>query len=154
MTSVKRPEVQANLGAFHLDTSGLWEFSDGIRWTDSQKQTLALHSKQLHEKFQQSVGFYQWPELITDKNLHEIAFLADQTRARTKQAAIFGIGGSHLGPEAILNALRTPENREAYPIQWLSNIDPASVNENTGFFPNWYCTVLSPAKSQYPLSAL
>lgn len=79
------------------------------------------------------VGFYDWPRTCPKDEVARIKKTADKLRARFEGVLCIGIGGSYLGPAAVQQALRTPEEEAKFPMRWLSNVDAAAVRDTAHF---------------------
>lgn len=91
-----------------------------IPWADADKALKARFSSK-------SVGFYDWPVDAPADLVAQIQKCARSLKSDFEAAVIFGIGGSYLGAATIQDALQSPESAEAFPIHWVSNVDPGSV---------------------------
>jgi glucose-6-phosphate isomerase len=115
------------LPSFTLDQTRLWDKSAGPRWDDSTKKLVENAHTTLQTKLKDgSVGFYDWPVTIKDEELRTLETLSNRIKESFEGALIFGIGGSYLGPAAILAALN-PGGHEDFRVHWLSNVDPGEI---------------------------
>lgn len=121
------------LPGFKLEFSDLSQtlFSDG----DLNSNTLYSRARQsLNEKFnQKKIGFYDWPETLSNEEVLKILSIAKELRSRFEGVLICGIGGSHLGAAAVIEALRSEEEESRFPFFWLNNVDRWSVERATHF---------------------
>ena len=123
-------KTQWNLGSFSLDTGGLWNSQGGPRWQKENEARLEKAHRALREQFTSgAIGFYDWPNRITSEEVQAMQSLAERLRKEYDGAAIIGIGGSYLGPAALYQALRAPEAQEKFPVTWVSNVDPAAMEQ-------------------------
>lgn len=93
------------------------------------------------------VGFYDWPvdaEGSLAKASHEIA---KKLRSETHGALMLGIGGSALGPVAAEEALRSPDDRDKYPLHWVANVDAEAMERAVRFAKARKCALVVTSKS-------
>jgi glucose-6-phosphate isomerase len=118
-----------DLGSFQLSMPRLWEHPEGPRLTSDLERRLVDGDIAVRAKYRSgAVGFYDWPLTQTETEKAEIRETAARLRKQFEGALIFGIGGSHLGPAAVLQALRTRDEEADFPIHWVSNVDPAAIH--------------------------
>ncbi len=79
------------------------------------------------------VGFYGWAGEDHSELLGRIKTTVEGFQRDTDAVICFGIGGSYLGPSCLLEALRSPSQKERYPMEWLCNADPASIERCSHF---------------------
>ncbi len=121
-------DTNFDLGSFQLAMGKLWDHPDGPRFGGDLDRRLVDADLAVRAKYRSgTIGFYDWPVTQTETEKAEIRELGTRLRKKFEGALIFGIGGSHLGPAAVLQALRTPEQEEDFPIRWVSNVDPAAI---------------------------
>ncbi len=119
-------KTQWDLAGFSLDTSLLWNLSTGPKNSDLEVGRIKAADQRLREKFQSGrVGFYS---LAAEKaDLDRILALNAQIRREFEAALVLGIGGSFLGAASAVQAV----GDEAFPLTWVSNIDPAAIRTAT-----------------------
>jgi glucose-6-phosphate isomerase len=91
--------------------------------SDVSPENLQSKIKQLSSNGQ---GFYDWP--ADPSEITQMEQLAEYLRHDFEGAIIIGIGGSYLGPATIVQALRTRDSDEEFPIVWVSNADTHSIS--------------------------
>lgn len=117
-----------SLPFFCLETSKLWNHKNGPRFGGAQAELLEQADKSLRNKFLSGkVGFFDWPNAISEAEISRMETVTHRLRHEFNSAVIFGIGGSFLGPAAIVEALRSVESQEDFPLYWVSNVDPAAI---------------------------
>jgi len=123
-------KTQWELPGFSLNVEALWKNANGPKWVDTLGSDLATADLTLHERFRSgNIGFYDWPKVADPKEVERMRTTAEKIRRDFKGALCIGIGGSYLGAAATLDALRSPAERNAFPIHWLSNADAAALRE-------------------------
>ncbi len=106
----------------------LWDHPEGPRAGGELDRRMVDADLAVRAKYRSgSVGFYDWPVTQTATEKAEVRQIAQRLRKEYEGALIFGIGGSHLGPAAVLQALRSPEEEDKFPVRWVSNVDPAAI---------------------------
>lgn len=123
-------KTQWDLPGFSLNVEPLWKNANGPKWEDTLGSRLATADLALQEKFRSGkIGFYDWPKQADPTEVERIRATAEKIRREFKGALCIGIGGSYLGPSATLDALRSPWEKNEFPIHWLSNADAAAVRD-------------------------
>lgn len=97
-------------------------FSEALKAKHSQLFSSA--KRELDEKFtSKTVGFFDWPKTISQEEVSKITRLARDLKSKYQGLLVCGIGGSHLGAAAVLEALRSEAEEKHFPIFWLNNVD-------------------------------
>ncbi len=123
-----------DLPGLSLNLEPLWKNPSGPSWQAAYGGLMATSEQALLEKFRSGkVGFYDWPKDSPLEEIERMAIVAKKLRKEFQGALCIGIGGSFLGPAATLDALRAPEEQEAFPIHWLSNADSSSIRKAKHF---------------------
>lgn len=137
-----------DLGPFTLAMRPLWENPEGPRLTPEWERRLAGADADLRAKFRSgAVGFYDWPLQRAADERERTKALGARLRRDFQGAVVFGIGGSHLGPAAVLQALRSPADEAAFPIRWVSNVDPGAIRAAEAFLEKRRLATLVVSKS-------
>lgn len=133
----------------HFDFDGIWRTAHGPRWNDAEwTDILDGANASMRARFSTGeIGFYDWPVTMPASLLADVRRCADELRARFEGLVVLGIGGSYLGPYALVEALRDPRDAETFPIHWVSNIDPQSVERASEFVKKHRCACLVISKS-------
>lgn len=85
--------------------------------------------RSLHEKIKNGiVGFFDEPERVNEAQMAAMITEAKRLRSQFGGALCLGIGGSHLGPSVITDTLRSMSQKNEFPMEWISNVDPDSID--------------------------
>lgn len=123
-----------DLPSLTLSLENLFNNPTGPRWSDQYGSLVASADQALRERFRSgAIGFYDWPLQASSNEVDRMRATALALRKKFKGALCVGIGGSYLGPAAMLQALQTPEQREEFPLHWLSNADSGAIREARHF---------------------
>jgi len=123
-----------DLPGFSLNVEPLWKNPNGPHWQNELGSLLATSDLSLQEKFSSGkVGFYDWPKACPPLELARMAKTASFLRENFDGVLCIGIGGSYLGPSALLDALRSPQEKEDFPMHWLFNVDAAAIRDARHF---------------------
>lgn len=115
---------------FLLSLENLWSHPAGPVFSRAHATSLEEAHKKIKAKFASGkIGFYDWVTDPADLGFGEMEATAKRLRQEFEGALCLGIGGSYLGPNAAMEALRSPEEKAKFPIQWVSNVDPGVVRE-------------------------
>lgn len=146
-----------DLGSFTLDLAGLAKFPEGSFERELDERTGALESAHhaLHGRFHsKQIGFYDWPLQAPEEEIAAQAALAKKLRDEFEGALVFGIGGSYLGAACVQQALRSPEEEEAFPVRWVSNVDPGAISDAVHFARKRRCAAVVISKSGNTIETL
>ena len=113
---------------FHF--AKLWNSQKGPRWKEGLLPLLKRLHLQLKDKLDsERIGFYHYPS-PSNPHLASAKKIAIQIRQDFDSALCFGIGGSYLGPDALIQACSP---NQSFPLHWVHNIDPASIERAENF---------------------
>ncbi|RME67530.1 MAG: glucose-6-phosphate isomerase, partial [Nitrospirae bacterium] len=89
------------------------------------KETLQNAYQELHQRRWQELAFLDLPE----QNVEPVIKIAEEIRLNAESFLVLGIGGSALGPRAILEALSPHHNLHKSPRIFIyDNVDPITLN--------------------------
>lgn len=101
-----------------------------------------------------TVGFFDWPQTISSQELKEIDQLSQEIKSKFQGLLVCGIGGSHLGAAAVLEALRSETEERNFPIFWLNNVDRWSIDRAKSFVSERKVATLIISKSGNTIETL
>jgi glucose-6-phosphate isomerase len=117
-----------------FDFGNLFADKPGPSLSDISQHSFERCDETLKAMFKtKKLGFYDWPNEIPASEKESLKKLSAKLKADYKGAVLCGIGGSHLGAAAILEALSPKKARKDFPLLWLSNIDPWAVEKASDF---------------------
>jgi glucose-6-phosphate isomerase len=113
---------------FVIDLSALWSHPEGPRISGAE----GGESERVWHKFQKkcesaAVGFFDFPADISDDTVSSWEALARNLRNTFEGALLIGIGGSHLGAEALLQACRSQDDEKKFHLSWVTQPDPEVI---------------------------
>ncbi len=122
-----------SLPGFNIDLTPLFHFAPNLQNWDPQSLFEKAHA-QLKSKFENgSIGFFDWPATLTSDELKKIEQISQELKSQYEGVLICGIGGSHLGAAAVIEALRSEEDEKQFPIFWLNNVDRWAIERAKSF---------------------
>lgn len=140
---------------FSLSLERLWTHSEGPKFSKAHSDLMTLAQQKLNEKFRSGkVGFYDWVESKDSVDFSAMQTLAKKLRHDFEGALCFGIGGSYLGPNAALEALRSPEEKSHFPIGWVNNVDPGVMEDALYLIQKKRCAAIVISKSGTTIETL
>jgi len=128
--------MAVSLPFFSLHLDKLWNKSGGPQLPAAYAEIESAHDRLQKRLGKGDVGFFDWPVEIPAEGLAEMKTLATSLRREYEGALILGIGGSYLGPAAIVEALRPAKDQAEFPLYWCSNVDPAEIRRLDGEIRN------------------
>ncbi len=126
-----------DLTSFQIDLTGLWNHPNGPQWKEGFVPILEKATPN------PPAGFFNYPS-PSHSHLADVDKIATELKNSFDQAICFGIGGSHLGPAALIEACGANEN---FPLHWVHNIDPASIERAEKFLKKGKTATLVISKS-------
>lgn len=129
-----------------FDFEDLWKTSSGPKWeNETWSEMIDSADSGMRARFSRDVGFYDWPVELSQDLLKSINACAGQLRKDFEAVLILGIGGSYLGPYALVEALVHEDT--GFPIHWVSNVDPCAMNRAVRFANQHRCACIVISKS-------
>jgi glucose-6-phosphate isomerase len=115
--------VNTLLPNFRLEYDSLWNLLP--KNVPSLEVTPETVLNQSRSRFDSDVGFYHLPIHTAVESVQAMENLAQKWRAQLDGVVIFGIGGSFLGPAAVVESLKRCD--DPFQILWLSNSDGPEI---------------------------